>query len=488
MTKVSKKGQFLFWALLFAGWQFAAASKNTCALSDSAKVACGKREIFKQSECELEGCCWQPSPVKHAPSCFAPGEVGSGYSLSNFVETPTGYAGQLTLIGEGTKTYGADVKKLSLDIIFQTEDIVRVKITDATATRWEIPQSVIRRPIATKKPASLNYKISHQESPFTFEIIRLSDGASVFKLDDNFTFKDQYLEIGTKRNEQAKTFGLGESARLHQALKTNKIYTFWANDVPAFILYQNLYGSYPFYVEMSSSGQAHGAMLMNSNGMDVELLDTSLTFKTIGGIVDLYIFVGPNPVQVVQQYTSIVGLPAMMPYWALGFHNCKWGYSSLTEVQAVVANYTAAKIPLDTQWMDIDYMMEYRDFTYDNNKFPVAEVNEFINELHNQGQHFIPIVDPGIMVYKNQNQQGSYEPYDRGMEEDLFVKDLTGTSPYLGQVWPGPVHFPDFFHPNTQAYWTDELKQFLSLANADGIWIDMNEVKDNLCICFKQLH
>lgn len=44
---------------------------------------------------------------------------------------------------------------------------------------------------------------------------------------------------------------------------------------------------------------------------------------------------------------------------------------------------------------------------------------------------------------------GGYEAYERGVKEDLFIKDVKGNY-YLGQVWPGPTYFPDFFHPNTQ--------------------------------------
>jgi alpha-glucosidase (family GH31 glycosyl hydrolase) len=153
-------------------------------------------------------------------------------------------------------------------------------------------------------------------------------------------------------------------------------------------------------------GKAHGAMLLNSNGLDVELLDNSLTFKA-RGVMDLYVFTGSNPVDVVSQYTSIVGYPAMMPYWSLGFHNCRYGYTSLTEVKEVVANYSAANIPLETQWMDIDYMQNYRDFTYDAVQFPASQVSAFVDNLHAKGQHFIPIVDPGIMVYDG------YDAYDR---------------------------------------------------------------------------
>ena len=182
---------------------------------------------------------------------------------------------------------------------------------------------------------------------------------------------------------------------------------------------------------------------------------------------------GPSPANVVEQYTQVVGRPAMMPYWSLGFHNCKYGYTSVSQVEDVVAKYAEAGIPLDTQWMDIDYMQNYRDFTLDAVNFAQPEVAKFIGNLHDNGQHFLPIIDPGIMVAPG------YEAYERGLKEELFVKDISGGN-YLGQVWPGPTYFPDFLHPGAQSYWTDELRGFYAQAQVDGIWIDMNEVS-NIC-------
>lgn len=72
-----------------------------------------------------------------------------------------------------------------------------------------------------------------------------------------------------------------------------------------------------------AGGLCHGVMLVNSNGMDVVLTSDTLQFRAIGGILDLYFLMGPTPMDVLNQMTSIVGRPVMPPYWSLGLMQSK---------------------------------------------------------------------------------------------------------------------------------------------------------------------
>lgn len=77
-----------------------------------------------------------------------------------------------------------------------------------------------------------------------------------------------------------------------------------------------------------------------------------LEYNILGGVLDFYFLAGPSPVQVAEQYSSVVGKSAMMPYWGFGFHQCRYGMQDVYEVAGVVHNYSAADIPLETMWTD----------------------------------------------------------------------------------------------------------------------------------------
>lgn len=94
--------------------------------------------------------------------------------------------------------------------------------------------------------------------------------------------------------------------------------------------------------------------------MDIKINDTNgqyLEYNVLGGVFDFYFVAGPSPAEAAQQIAEVVGLPAMVPYSGLGYHNCRYGYRDIYEIAEVIHNYSAASIPLETMWTDIDYMV-----------------------------------------------------------------------------------------------------------------------------------
>lgn len=152
--------------------------------------------------------------------------------------------------------------------------------------------------------------------------------------------------LSTPSNVRA-TYGFGESTRSAQALKKGKQYTLWNTDYWAGGFDASLYGTHPFFIQVTEDGNAHGVLFLNSNAMEVMLDDSDtlgsvLAIQAAGGVVDFYVFSGPSPADVIKQYQEVIGKPAMVPYWSLGFHNCRWGYENLQQIKDVVANYSAA--------------------------------------------------------------------------------------------------------------------------------------------------
>lgn len=155
-----------------------------------------------------------------------------------------------------------------------------------------------------------------------------------------------------------------------------------------------------------------------------------------------------------------------------GFHQCRWGYHNLSVVEDVVENYKKSKIPLDVIWNDDDHMDIHKDFTLNPHAYPRPKLLEFLNKIHARGMKYIVIIDPGIGV------NSTYGVYTRALAADVFIK--YHGKPFLAQVWPGAVNFPDYLNPRTVEWWGDEIRRFHDLVPVDGLWIDMNEAS-NFC-------
>ena len=106
-------------------------------------------------------------------------------------------------------------------------------------------------------------------------------------------------------------------------------------------------------------------------------------YRTIGGILDFYVFLGPSPEEVVQQYTEAVGRYYIPPYWSLCYHQCRWGYNRLDNMKSAWNRTVSNGIPVDAQWGDIDIMDRKLDFTVDGDNF--EGLSEFVTYIKQDG-------------------------------------------------------------------------------------------------------
>ncbi|XP_014441942.1 LOW QUALITY PROTEIN: maltase-glucoamylase, intestinal [Tupaia chinensis] len=438
------------------------------------RINCIPEQSPTKAVCDQRGCCWSPQVPVNIPWCYY--SKNHGYQIEgDIANTNAGFTAQLRSLSSSSP-FGNDVDIVLLTAEYQTSNRFHFKLTDQTKNRYEVPHEHVQ-PFTGNAASSLTYEVEVSNQPFSIKVIRGSNKRVLFDSSIGpLLFSDQFLQLSI-RLPSANVYGLGE--HVHQQYRHDMNWKTWPifnRDTTPNGDGTNLYGAQTFFLCLEdASGSSFGVFLMNSNAMEVILQPTpAVTYRTIGGILDFYVFLGNTPEQVVQEYLELIGRPALPSYWALGFHLSRYDYGTLENMKEVVERNRAAQLPYDVQHADIDYMDERKDFTYD----PVAfsGLPEFVKELHNNGQKLVIIVDPAIS--NNSSLSKPYGPYDRGSDMKIWVNSSDGVTPLIGEVWPGRTVFPDYTNPNCAVWWTREFELFHNQVEFDGIWIDMNEVSN----------
>ncbi|GAV06643.1 hypothetical protein RvY_16599 [Ramazzottius varieornatus] len=460
------------------------------------------RPDVSQAECESKGCMVYADPNTGVTKCVLD-ETRQGYTWRLDQTDDLIKELKLTPKNGSQPLYSEPFTAPKIRLDYQARSMFHFTVYDDAKDRYRVPVPTYINTYPFNDPSSgetLYENLVLGEDSTDIRVMRRSDHTLVWDMSlGGLVLEDQYLQI-TNRLASKDCYGFGDNR--HPNLKHNfdgRTWPMFSRDEPPTNpgAVNNLYGVHPFYMCMEPSGNAHGVFLLNSNAMEYKFHNSStpaLTIRSIGGIFDFYIFMGPKPEDVIEQYTRLMGRPFLPPYWALGFQISRWGFEDLDEVNGTVQRNIEAKIPLDAVYGDIDYMAKRQDFTIDQEKY--GNLPAFVNELHAKGMRYVIILDPAIHADAavKHPELPEYKPYTEGLEQDVFIKwpanyssNSAGVHPdsfgpnktMLGKVWPdGRTAFPDFFKADTRDWWTKWIRHVYKEQNVtfDALWIDMNEV------------
>ncbi|ESN90957.1 hypothetical protein HELRODRAFT_116430 [Helobdella robusta] len=468
---------------------------NKCLGPDEWRFDCYPGTTNNQASCDRRGCCgWaaiarvsnssgssssssrssssssssssggsSSSSDSSSSSCYFPTNYPS-YKLENLVNLANGHKG--FLISQGNSSWPNNIRNLTLYVWYHSRKILQFKIVDSESWRYEVPIHTPEPP--TSKPDDVDYNVDFEFKPFGIKVTRHNSNEILFNSlipGAPLIYADQFLQISTLLQSNI-LFGLGEDGR--HAYKWRR-YSYWARDLTP-MSGSTLIGEHPFYINVGNrSRNSHGVLFLNSNAVDFDVQPTpALTFRSIGGVLDFYIFTGPTMENVVQQYVRFIGIPAMPPFWALGFHLSNSNYQDIDHLKSIIERNRDLGIPYEAQWIGVDHMENGKMWTYDGTRY--KGLPHLVEELHNNSMKSIITLYPGI----SRMYPGHYPPYDRGIQQNVFIRNSAGDI-LEGRLGPGPTVYPDFTHPNASSWWLESAEDFHKVLPFDGLCLDMNQ-------------
>lgn len=277
---------------------------------------------------------------------------------------------------------------------------------------------------------------------------------------------EEQLQFEYTLENEEKVYGLGENVR--GINKRGWIYKSCCADEPNHVEDRtSLYASHNFLV--LDGGKEQFGVFFDYPGIitfDVgytHLNELKITLSEPDA--DVYVMTGESILDIVKQFRQLIGRSYIPPKWAFGYQQSRWGYMNEADIREVVKGHREKKIPLESIYMDIDYMERFKDFTVNQERFP--DFPEFVKEMKAQHIHLVPIIDAGVKV------EEGYDVYEEGIEKGYFCKKENGEY-FVAGVWPGKVHFPDVLNKEARE-WFGNKYQVLLDQGIEGFWNDMNE-------------
>lgn len=211
-------------------------------------------------------------------------------------------------------------------------------------------------------------KLVFSREPLTLTVYN-ADGQALLS---NYTFDFSQSKAVWDLAPNEHLYGFGD--RRGGLDKRGKVMDVWNSDTDYHTTPETGYKSVPMY--WSSLG--YGVYLHNWQPSTFNLGGTDagkIQITASGGEMDFYLFGGPTFADIAGQYTALTGRPAMLPKWALGYHQGGAGNDpTLNWASGVASQMRQNQLPLDAVYYD----------DWDASYFTPAAVGSLKDQYHIQ--------------------------------------------------------------------------------------------------------
>ncbi len=229
---------------------------------------------------------------------------------------------------------------------------------------------------------------------------------------------------------------------------------------------EQAYKNIPFYI----TNKGYGVFVNQPETVSFEVASENTSrvqFSIEGESLEYFVIYGPTPKEILENYTSLTGKPALPPAWSFGL----WLSTSFTTdyseetVMKFIDGMKERNIPLDVFHFDCFWMkgFEWTSFEWDKDSFP--DPKGLISRIHDKGLK--------VCVWLNPYISQKSRLFQVGKEKGYFIKHSDGNV-WQWDLWQAGQGVVDFTNPEATEWYKDYLRELMDMG-VDAFKTDFGE-------------
>ncbi len=247
----------------------------------------------------------------------------------------------------------------------------------------------------------------------------------------------------------------------------------------SFDSFNEQHGGYPQYGGIPATMNVNVPFIMSTNHYGIYFEDTYsghfdigsfnpsiLSYIADGGELSYYFIYDPSMTRVLSDYTWLTGRAALLPKWAYGYIQSKFGYHDVSQAQAMLDTMRANRLPCDAIVLDLYWFKNMGDLSWNTGDWPNPD--QITSDFLSRGFNTVVITEPYV------TQPSLNYSYASG--NGYLAKTASGQTYVLPNWWSCQCNagLLDITNPAARSWWWSKYQQIFS-TGVDGLWIDLGE-------------